>query len=151
MTTSENPAQGKQSFAPHIIAFCCQHSAYLAADRAGSMRMSYPEGVHIVRVPCSGEVGVLHILRTFERGADGVLVLGCPEGSCHHLSGDTRANKRVAYARTILEEIGIEKERLAMFPLGPDKASQFVRIVDEMTERIRDLGPNPTTLSHPST
>ena len=151
MNSSKSPTQGKEPFSPRIIAFCCQHSAYLAADRAGSMRMSYPEGVHIVRVPCSGEVGVLHILKAFEIGADGVLVLGCPAGSCHHLSGNIRAAKKIAYARTILGEIGIEKERVEMFPLGPDWASQFVRIADEMTERVRELGPNPTALSHPST
>ena len=148
MNSSKSPVQGKERFSPHIIAFCCQHSAYQAADTAGSMRMSYPEGVHIVRVPCSGEVSVLHILKAFEIGADGVLVLACPEGSCHHLSGELRAKKRVAYARTILEEIGIEKGLLEMFPLGPGRNSQFVRIADEMTQRARELGPNPTTLSH---
>ncbi len=64
------------AFQPQIVAFCCTHCAYNAADLAGSLRIQYPPALKIVQVLCSGRVDVLHILRAFEDGADGVLVAG---------------------------------------------------------------------------
>jgi len=61
---------------PQIIAFCCRHCAYAAADLAGGLRLTYPPAVKIVEVPCTGRVDMSHILRSFEDGADGVLVAG---------------------------------------------------------------------------
>jgi coenzyme F420-reducing hydrogenase delta subunit len=63
-------------FEPQIVAFCCTHCAYNAADLAGSLRIQYPSAIKIIQVLCSGRVDVLHILRAFEDGADGVLVAG---------------------------------------------------------------------------
>jgi coenzyme F420-reducing hydrogenase delta subunit len=67
---------GYGPFEPRIVAFCCRHCAYAAADLAGGMRIQYPPSVRIVEVPCSGRVEVIEVLHTFERGADGVLVAG---------------------------------------------------------------------------
>jgi coenzyme F420-reducing hydrogenase delta subunit len=63
-------------FEPQIVAFCCTHCAYNAADLAGSLRLQYPTSIKIIQLLCSGRVDVLHILRSFEDGADGVLVAG---------------------------------------------------------------------------
>ena len=63
-------------FDPQIVAFCCTHCAYNAADLAGSLRIQYPSAIKIIQVLCSGRVDVLHILRAFEDGADGVMVAG---------------------------------------------------------------------------
>jgi F420-non-reducing hydrogenase iron-sulfur subunit len=63
-------------FEPEIVAFSCHYCAYAAADLAGSMRLSYPTNVKIVKVPCTGRVDALHILKAFEQGADGVVVAG---------------------------------------------------------------------------
>jgi len=63
-------------FQPQIVAFCCSHCAYNAADLAGSLRIQYPPAIKIIEVLCSGRVDVLHILRAFEDGADGVMVAG---------------------------------------------------------------------------
>ncbi len=63
-------------FEPQIVAFCCTHCAYNAADLAGSLRIQYPSAIKIIQVLCSGRIDVLHILRAFEDGADGVLVAG---------------------------------------------------------------------------
>jgi len=133
----------RSEFSPMIVAFCCDHSAYPAADQAGRSRMTYPSEISLIRVPCSGKVDVLHILRAFEKGADGVMVLGCPEGSCHDLSGNVRVRKRVAHANDLLVEIGMGGERARMFTLAPNMTSDFVRIANEMTEEIRTLGPSP--------
>ena len=94
-------------FEPTIVAFCCHFCAYTAADLAGTMRLQYPPNVRIVRLPCTGKVDVRFLLEAFEKGADGVYVAGCLEGDCHFLTGNFRAKKRVAYAKRLLDEIGI--------------------------------------------
>ena len=63
-------------FIPDIIAFCCRHCAYAAADLAGTMRLDYPSSVKVVELPCTGKLDVLYVLRAFEDGADGVMVAG---------------------------------------------------------------------------
>jgi F420-non-reducing hydrogenase iron-sulfur subunit len=64
------------SFQPEIVAFCCFHCAYAAADLAGSMRLEYPQSIKVIELPCSGKLDVLYVLRAFEDGADGVMVAG---------------------------------------------------------------------------
>ncbi|MGD9976204.1 MAG: hydrogenase iron-sulfur subunit, partial [Desulfatirhabdiaceae bacterium] len=82
-------------FEPVIIAFCCHYCAYTAADMAGSQRISYPPNVQIIRVPCSGKVDIIHILKAFENGADGVYVAGCLSGDCHFKTGNIKAARHV--------------------------------------------------------
>jgi coenzyme F420-reducing hydrogenase delta subunit len=131
------------SFEPKILALCCPYCAYAAADLAGSMRMQYPPNVRVLRLPCTGKLDVAYILKAFERGVDGVIVAGCLEGGCHFQEGNLRAKKRVGLARQVLEEAGIEPERLEMFNLSSADGPIFARIVDTMTERVRALGPSP--------
>lgn len=59
-----------------IIAYCCEHCAYAAADLAGNLRMQYPPAVEIVMLPCTGKLDVLMVLQALEDGADGVMVAG---------------------------------------------------------------------------
>ncbi len=135
--------KAKGAFLPDIVAFCCAESAYQAADASGSMRISYPENIRVIRVPCAGRVDLIHILKAFEKGADGVLVLGCHEEACHHLTGNTRAKNRVQKANAFLKEVGIDGNRVEMFTLAPNQGPRFARIVNGMNERIRELGPSP--------
>jgi len=129
------------AYCPNIVVYCCAHSGYEAADRAGRMRLAYPEGVRIVRVPCSGKVDALYLLKAFEQGADGVLVLGCHEDNCQFLTGNKRAKKRVDYVRGLLKEIGMEPERLRMAHLSSVEATKFVEHVRDMAETVKALGP----------
>ena len=131
------------NFEPVIVAFCCHYCAYTAADMAGSQRLSYPPNVKIIRVPCSSKVDALHIVKAFEKGADGVYVAGCLEGDCHFKSGNTRAGRRVAYVKKYLEEIGIESERLEMVTMSAGMGYRFAQTATEITEKIRKLGPSP--------
>ena len=121
-----------------IVAFCCENSAYLAADRAGRMRLHYPDNVRVIRVPCAGRVDVQHILKAFEKGAAGVLVMGCQEGACQHLTGNTRAKERVKYTEALLKEAGIDGERVKMINLAPDMAQKFVREAKDMMEKMKE-------------
>lgn len=107
------------------------------------MRLSYPTNIKIIQVPCTGKVDVLYLLKSFQRGADGVYVAGCMEGDCHYLTGNLRARKRVEYTKKILDEVGIGGERLEMYNMSAAQGPRFVEIANEMTERIKKLGPNP--------
>ena len=139
----KNDEPRDEAFEPVIVAFCCNFCAYTAADLAGSMRLQYPTNVRVVRLLCSGRVDVIHILRAFEEGADGVYVAGCMEGECHFREGNFWARKRVGLAKKLLDEIGIGGERVEMFNLSAAMAGRFAEIVNTMTERIRKLGPSP--------
>ncbi len=109
--------------------------------------MQYPPNIKIIFVPCSGKVDALHILRAFEKGADGVYVVGCLEGDCHFISGNFRARKRVEQVQKILDTIGIGGERAQMYNLSSSDGPRFVQFAIEMDEKIRKLGPNPIKLA----
>ena len=111
------------------------------------MRLHYPDTIRIVRVPCTGKVDVLHILRAFEKGADGVYVVGCMEGDCRFEKGNLRARVRVNQAKGILDTIGIGGERTEMFNLSSSEAPRFAEIATEMTNRIKEMGPNPLKIA----
>lgn len=132
-----------EKFEPVIVAFCCHYCAYTAADMAGSMRLSYPPNVKIVRVPCTGKVDVIHIMRAFQKGADGVYVAGCLEGDCHFKNGNIKALRRVEYTKKLLNEVGIGGKRLEMITMSAGMGERFARTAEEFTEKIRELGPNP--------
>jgi F420-non-reducing hydrogenase iron-sulfur subunit len=131
------------SFEPKILALCCHYCAYAAADLAGSMRVQYPPNVRVLRLPCTGKVDIGYIMEAFEKGVDGVIIAGCLEGGCHFQEGNLRARKRVEFAKQILEEAGIEPERLEMFNLSSAMGQTFAEIATQVTERIRKLGPSP--------
>jgi len=126
-----------------IVAFCCTYCSYAAADLAGSMRLQYPSNVRIIRTPCTGRLEVEYFLRAFENGADGVLVAGCEEGSCHFKEGNLIAKRRVAYARKLLAESGLEAERLKMVNVSAAGARQLTEHIKEMAETVVKLGPSP--------
>jgi len=107
------------------------------------MRLEYSPNVRIVKLECTGRVDIVHLLKAFEDGADAVFVAGCEEGSCHFLEGNLRAKQKVAIAKRMLKEIGLEPERLEMFHISASNAPLFAAASNEMTERARKLGPNP--------
>ena len=124
---------------PNIIAFCCHYCAFTAADLAGTMRQQYPANIRIVRLPCTGKVDVNMILQAFVEGADGVMVAGCEIGGCHFIEGNVRARKRVAYAKWLVQETGIDPERLDMFHIAASQGPLFAQTAREFTERIKAI------------
>jgi len=130
-------------FEPEIVAFCCHYCAYAAADLAGVMRLQYPTNIRIIEIPCSGTIDVLHLLKAFEQGADGVLVAGCLKGGCHFIEGNIRAERRVERAKNILDKVGLGKDRLEMFFMSSSEGARFAQVAREMTERVNKLGPSP--------
>ena len=128
-------------FEPTIVAMLCNWCTFTAADLAGTSRLSYPAGLRIVRVMCSGMVDPKLVLRCFLEGADGVLLGGCWPGDCHYQNGNLKARRRVALLHEVLGRFGIPRERLWLRWVGASEGVQFAEMVTEMTETLRRLGP----------
>jgi F420-non-reducing hydrogenase iron-sulfur subunit len=136
------------NFEPKIIAFCCHYCAYASADLAGSMRLQYPAAVRIIRTPCTGRLEVEYYMKALENGADGVLVAGCLEGGCHFIDGNLYAKKRVNAIRSLLQECGIEEERLRMVNISAAMAVNLVEVIRDLVNEIKQLGPNPIRIEN---
>ncbi len=136
-----------KSFEPQITAFFCIYCGYMAADTAGVLHIQYPANVKLMRMPCCGKVDVRYILEAFEQGADGVYVVACPLGNCHHIQGNQRGKLRVEHAQQLLDEIGLGRERLEIFFMSGSQGHTFAITAQTMTDRIRALGPNPLRLT----
>ncbi|MEZ5124619.1 MAG: hydrogenase iron-sulfur subunit [Thermoleophilia bacterium] len=131
------------NFEPEIIVFACHYCAYAAADLAGSMRLQYPSNIRMIKLPCTGKLEVIHLLRALEGGADGVYAAGCLEGECHYLKGNLWARKRIEHVKTLLAEVGLEPERVEMYNMSSAEGAKFADAATEFTERIKQLGPSP--------
>jgi len=131
----------EDSFEPVILCFCCQWCSYAAADLAGSMRLQYPPNVKIVKVPCTGRVDIIYLLKALEEGADGVFVSGCLLGDCHYLIGNYRAAKRMAYVKDLISRIGVDPGRVEIYYNSSAMGPQFTQCCRDFTDRIKRLGP----------
>jgi len=132
-----------KDFEPEITAFYCVYCGYMAADTAGALHIQYPANVKFVRLPCTGKTDIRYILEAFEQGADGVYEVACPIGNCHHVRGNERGLARIRRAKEILNDIGLNGERLDMFFMSGSQGHTFAMAAQTMTERIRALGPSP--------
>jgi len=126
---------------PRIVGFLCYWCSYTGADGAGTARMKYPPNVDVVKVMCSGRIDPELITAAFAEGADGVMVLGCHIGDCHYISGNHKTMFRMPLLRRLLEEMGIEPERFRHEWVSAAEGEKFSRLVAEMTEQVRVLGP----------
>jgi len=134
---------GREDFEPEITAFMCIYCADMAADTAGALHIQYPANIKLIKMPCTGKTDIQYLLNAFEHGADGVYIVGCPIGNCHHVRGNEHARIRVKETKRLLDEIGLGGERLEMYFVSGGMGETFARAATEMTERIRALGPNP--------
>lgn len=135
--------RSQEHFEPQITAFYCIYCGYMAADTAGALHIQYPANVKFIRMPCTGKTDIRYLLEAFEQGADGVYVVACPIGNCHHVRGNERGRARLLRAKEILEEVGLGSGRLDMFFMSGSQGHTFAMAAQAMTERIRKLGPNP--------
>jgi F420-non-reducing hydrogenase iron-sulfur subunit len=138
----EEKNKGENGFEPKIVGFCCNWCSYAAADLAGISRLKYPPNIRIIRVPCTGKVDPLYILKAFELGADGVFIAGCMEGECHYLTGNFYARDRVERLKRDLEKVGFGG-RLEMFFMSAAMGKEFAEATTDLTERIKKMGPSP--------
>ena len=126
---------------PTIIAFLCTWCSYAGADLAGISRIQYPPNVRVVRVPCSGRVNPLYIIKGLQHGADGVLVSGCHPGDCHYISGNYHARRRFTLLKRLLESVGIEPGRVNFSWVSAAEGEKFAQVVTEVIDTVKGLGP----------
>lgn len=130
---------------PKIVAFLCNWCSYAGADLAGTSRIQYPPNVRVIRVPCSGRVDPLLILKCLQRGADGVLVSGCHPGDCHYIAGNYLARRKFALLADLLDFFGIEEGRVHFSWVSAAEGEKFAGVVKRVTESVKALG-KPTRL-----
>jgi len=136
-------ASSSEAFEPLVLCFACQWCSYGAADLAGVSRIQYPPNVRILRVPCSGRVDVLHVLKAFQSGADGVIITGCHVGDCHYIDGNVKAKDRVDALKKSLGALGIDSRRLEIGFASSSEGQKFATMMTDFIEKVRKLGPNP--------
>lgn len=132
-----------ETFTPEITLFTCIYCGYMAADTAGALRQEYPADVKIVRLPCTGKIDTQYMLDAFDEGADGVMIIACSLGNCHHERGNERARARVQRIQTILKNVGLEPERVEIHYVSGGMGATFAEHIFEMTNRLQELGTNP--------
>ena len=130
-------------FTPDITLFTCIYCGYMAADTAGALRIKYPGNVKIVRLPCTGKADIQYLLEAFDEGADGVMIVACSLGNCHHERGNERAQARVFRAQKILKSVGLEPKRLTIHFVSGGMGATFAQNIEEMVERLKQFGPSP--------
>jgi len=131
----------KKEWQPRIIGFLCYWCSYTGADMAGTARMKYPANVDVVKTMCSGRVDPEMITMAFANGADGVLVCGCHIGDCHYMIGNHKTMARMPLIRKILLDLGIEPQRFRHEWVSAAEGEKFSRLVKEVTDQVRKLGP----------
>lgn len=131
----------KDNFEPQIVAFVCNWCTYTGADLAGTSRMKYKPNVRMIKLPCTGRIDPLFILKAFERGADGVLVSGCHPGDCHYNAGNFHARRRWIMFRKLLDFLGIDDSRIHFSWVSASEGKKFVDVVNGFTDKVKARGP----------
>jgi F420-non-reducing hydrogenase iron-sulfur subunit len=131
----------EKEFEPNIIGFLCNWCSYAGADLAGTSRMKYPPNLKAIRVMCSGRVDPAFVLEALSRGADGVLIAGCHPGDCHYQAGNYKTNRRVKLLKRLVEEMGIEPQRIRFEYISAAEGQKFASVVTEFVAEIKKLGP----------
>ena len=138
----EKQNQSEQSpWQPRIVAFLCNWCSYAGADLAGMSRRGYPAAIKVIRVPCSGKVDPMFVLKSFERGADMVLVSGCHPGDCHYTSGNYHARRKLLAFRELLDFFGIDQRRFKISWVSAAEGAKWSSLVTEITTEAQALGP----------
>ncbi|MDR2780398.1 MAG: hydrogenase iron-sulfur subunit [Synergistaceae bacterium] len=133
------------AWTPVIVAFLCNWCSYAGADLAGTGRQQYPPNIRIIRVPCSGRVNPMFIIKALVDGADGVMVSGCHPGDCHYLAGNLYARRRFAVLKKLLVTAGVEPDRVHFTWVSASEGTRFAEVVRGVTEAVTALGPNKMT------
>ena len=136
---------GRQDqFEPKIVGFLCNWCSYAGADKAGTAQNTYPPNVNVIRVMCSGRVDPQFVMKAFQKGADGVIILACHPGDCHYKEGNYRAVQRHRMLLRLLSQFGIEEDRCRLDYVSAGESDKFVSAIRGMEDTIRRLGPLQT-------
>ncbi|MDR3667543.1 MAG: hydrogenase iron-sulfur subunit [Ignavibacteriaceae bacterium] len=131
----------EEKFEPKIVAFVCNWCTYTGADLAGTSRLKQEANARLIRVPCTGRIDPVFIIKAFENGADGVLISGCHPGDCHYNAGNFHARRRWILFKNLLDFIGIDSSRLHFSWVSASEGKKWVDIVDDVIDTVRAKGP----------
>lgn len=129
-----------ENLKPKITLFHCIN----AFSEAAELSLTHMDcEIHTVKMACSSMVKDVYLLKAFEAGSDGVVVLVCPEGQCRYVEGNIRAKKRVAWVRNLLDEIGLDGRRLALGNMASGDKAAAKQTIDDVLKNLAELGSNP--------
>jgi F420-non-reducing hydrogenase iron-sulfur subunit len=131
----------EEKFQPKIVAFVCNWCTYTGADLAGTSRLRYQPNVRLIRLPCTGRIDPLFIIKAFEKGADGVLVSGCHPGDCHYNLGNLHARRRFILFSELMNYMGIDSSRLRFSWVSASEGKKWVDVINEVIDKVREVGP----------
>ncbi|MCS7254300.1 MAG: hydrogenase iron-sulfur subunit [Armatimonadota bacterium] len=141
MVSAEMTDERRQTYEPKIVALVCNWCTYAGADMAGTTRLQYPPSVRAIRLPCTGRIDPVFIIKAFEHGADAVLVSGCHPGDCHYLRGNYIARRRFITFRELMQFIGLQMERLQFSWVSASEGAKWAQLVTQITSEVASLGP----------
>jgi len=122
---------------PVIVAFACEGAAGYAAEIAGQLGMKMPENVRVLKVPCSGRLDALHLMKAFDLGADGVAIFACPEDQCHYIDGSKKAEERVTYLKKSLDVLGIGGDKLVIHNVNSCEPDKLVELASNFAGKMK--------------
>ncbi len=122
--------------------FLCHNALIDPLEGKALRELAHADSVSVEQVPCLGKIDPRYLLKAFEGGCDAVCLVGCPTGKCHTMDGNLRAEKRVAFVRRVLDEIGLKKQRLFLFLREPMDEKRARELVEEFLSAARSLGPS---------
>lgn len=126
-----------KNYEPKLICFSCNFGwGFLTGEEKLKSKVK-----NWIPVACSGKIETTHVLKAFRQGADGVLILGCPEGHCHFQDGNYQTSKKVHLLQRVLDAYGIDQKRVKMVFAVDSEGKKIPQLVNEMSEGIRHLGP----------
>jgi len=126
---------------PRIVGFVCNWCTYAGADLAGTSRLKYPPNVRLIRLPCTGAIDPIFIVKAFQTGADAVLVSGCHPGDCHYTSGNYHARRKITVFKDLLKFVGLDPKRFWMSWISASEGQKFASFMDEIVTEVKKLGP----------
>ncbi|TFG64867.1 MAG: hydrogenase iron-sulfur subunit [Spirochaetales bacterium] len=141
-STAGSSTRSGEDWEPKIVAFLCNWCSYAGADLAGVSRMQYGPNIRIIRVPCSGRINPLFIVKALQNGADGVLISGCHPGDCHYISGNLIARRKFALVKRFLFFLGVEPERVQFSWVSASEGGRFAGLVNKVISDVKRVGPS---------
>lgn len=139
----KNKTKEQRDWHPRVVAFLCKWCSYSGADPADIGPLRHEALIEIIRVPCSGWVDPLFLLKCFEKGADGVLVSGCSMGSCRNSMGNYHAQTKLETFRALLEFCGFDARRIHFSWTPPADSEHWAKVVDNVVSQVAEAGSFP--------
>jgi coenzyme F420-reducing hydrogenase delta subunit len=133
--------KAKEDWKPRVVAYLCNWCPTAAADVAGVIKAGYPASVSFLTVPCAGSINPILIMQMLLNATDGVVVIGCSPGDCHHLNGNMHARRKFMLIKSFLDYIGIAPERFQFAWVTGSEGSKLATLMRKVVGDIQNIGP----------